>query len=89
MKNYKCPVCGYTGLTSPPRSASGGSYEICYSCGFEFGVTDEDLGFSYETWRQRWIELGMPWDGEGLDDPPEGWDPARQLAGLVDGDGEP
>jgi hypothetical protein len=57
---YVCPVCGYPDLTEPPRSPDGGgSYEICYSCGFEFGVTDDDLGFTYESWRSRWIERGI------------------------------
>ncbi len=82
--HHVCLACGYPGLNQTPRTANGGSYEICHSCGFEYGVTDDDLGFSYETWRQRWIERGMPWDGEGLDQPPAGWDPARQLALLAD-----
>ncbi len=82
--HYTCPACGYPDLSEPPRSASGGgSYEICFSCGFEFGVTDDDLGFTYESWRQRWAALGMPWDGLGIDEPPLGWDPARQLAALL------
>lgn len=86
---YQCPVCGFPGLEEPPRSNSGGgSYEICPSCGFEFGVTDDDRGFSYEAWRKRWIDQGMPWRDEGISDPPAGWDPADQLrrAGLVASD---
>ena len=82
---YQCPVCGFPGLEEPPRSSSGGgSYEICPSCGFEFGVTDDDRGFSYEAWRMLWIEERMPWRDEGISDRPEGWDPADQLrrAGL-------
>ena len=47
--HYRCPVCGYPGLDEPPRTEeSGASYEICPSCGFEFGVTDEDRGISYQ-----------------------------------------
>lgn len=80
---YTCPVCGYPDLTERPRTESGGSYEICYSCGFEFGVTDDDRGFSYEAWRQRWVERGMPWDGLGIDSPPDCWDPASQLSNLL------
>lgn len=87
MRHYTCPVCGYPDLTEPPRSADGGSYEICYSCGFEFGVTDDDLGFTYESWRQRWVARGKPWDGLGIDEPPFGWDPARQLSALLGDDG--
>jgi hypothetical protein len=79
--SYICPVCGYPDLDDPPRSpGSGGSYEICPSCGFEFGVTDDDRGFTYTTWRARWIGLGMPWDSIGTAPPPDGWDPRAQLA---------
>lgn len=80
----RCPVCGYPGLEEPPRSSSGGgSYEICPSCGFEFGVTDDDLGFSYDEWRERWIAAGMPWDSAGIEPPPAGWDPKKQLEELM------
>lgn len=81
-----CPVCGYPDLEEPPRSpvTSGGSYEICPSCGFQFGVTDDDEGFSYQEWRTQWIQRGMPWDSEEIRPPPQGWDPARQLANLED-----
>jgi hypothetical protein len=49
-------------------------------------VTDDDLGFTYGAWREHWIGLGMPWDSEGIEDPPPGWDPARQLANLLKSD---
>lgn len=83
-----CPVCGYPDLKEPPRSArtGGGSYEICPSCGFQFGVTDDDRGFSYDDWRQQWIEQGMSWDSEGLQSKPAGWDPETQLR-LLDSEG--
>lgn len=83
---YQCPVCGYPGLEDPPRSpvSGGGSYEICPSCGFEFGVTDEALGLSYQEWRERWIARGMPWDSAGIRPAPDDWDPVSQLAGLED-----
>jgi hypothetical protein len=81
---YTCPVCGYPDLAEPPRPpGGGGSYEICWSCGFQFGVTDEDRGYSYEAWRELWTERGMPWDSEGIRARPAGWDPARQLAALL------
>jgi hypothetical protein len=80
---YTCPVCGYPALFEPPRSpkSGGGSYEICSSCGFEFGVTDDDEGYTYETWRQKWIDEGMQWY-----DPkpqPAGWNPRDQLDRLL------
>lgn len=82
MTTYMCPVCGWPDLTESPRSPSGGgSYEICRSCGFEYGVTDDDLGYTYEQWREEWVKKGMPWD-EG--EPPVGWNPEEQLRKLQD-----
>lgn len=83
-----CPVCGHSGLEEPPRSAvtGGGSYEICPSCGFEFGVTDDDQGFSYEAWRNRWIADGMKWSSVWRS-APDGWNPNEALRALLnDGD---
>lgn len=74
-----CPVCGFPDLEESPRSSSGGgSYEICPSCRFQFGVTDEDRGITYEQWRAAWRQRGMPWDS-GETEPPPGWDPVEQL----------
>jgi hypothetical protein len=79
---FMCPVCGFPDLTEPPRpSSGGGSYEICPSCSFQFGVSDDDRGFTYEGWRRHWIEEGMPWDREGSQ-PPAGWDPVQQLRAV-------
>jgi len=80
---HTCPVCGYPELDEPPRSAvtGAGSYEICPSCGFEFGVSDDDEGHTYPGWRQRWIDFGMPWNSSAVR-PPEGWDPEAQLQEL-------
>lgn len=76
-----CPVCGYEGLVELPRSPTtgGGSFEICPSCGFQFGVTDDDRGYSYGDWREEWIARDMPWDSSGIEEPPAGWDPRKQL----------
>ena len=82
---YKCPVCGYPELHNPPRVGDGGSYEICPSCGFQFGVDDDDKGFTYERWRQQWIERGMPWNSIGIR-PPAGWNPQKQLRSLLGGE---
>lgn len=82
---YQCPVCGYPDLTDPPRTASGGgSYEICPSCGFEFGVSDDDEGYSYSAWRQEWIEAGLPWRDADIQPPPEDWDPHEQVRRVTD-----
>ena len=82
---FRCPVCGYLGLDEPPwTTESGASYEICPSCGFEFGVTDVDRGISYEQRRREWIAAGMSWWSRRP--PPPGWDPRAQLRELT---GEP
>lgn len=80
---HTCPVCGYPDLQEAPRSRSGGgSYEICPSCGFQFGVSDDDRGITHEAWRARWEEQGMKWASRGLLAPP-GWNPAQQLAAVA------
>jgi hypothetical protein len=80
--SHQCPACGYPKLAEPPRSRSGGaSYEICPSCGFQFGVSDDDAGLSYETWRGYWREGGMRWASKARP-APSGWNPEAQLKGL-------
>lgn len=82
MKKYTCPVCGWPDLVEIPWTEKlGGSYEICSSCGFEFGVSDDDLGFTYVQWRQDWINQGMPWSGSDAA-PPVGWNPREQLTSV-------
>lgn len=78
--NFLCPVCGFPNLNEPPRSpkTGAGSHEICPSCSFQFGVTDDDRGKSYEEWRAHWIANGMIWDN-GSSDPPDDWNPIEQL----------
>jgi len=53
-----CPVCGYPKLREPPYTAeSGGSFEICPSCGIQFGYMDarDDLREEvYRRWREAW-----------------------------------
>jgi hypothetical protein len=81
---YQCPVCGYGGLDEPaydPKSGLG-SYDVCASCGYEYGVTDDDLEISHDEWRRRWIKGGMQWWASEIQAPPQGWDPIAQLATL-------
>ena len=63
-----CPVCGFVGLKEPPHSTTdgGGSYEVCRSCGVQFGVSDDDEGYSYEVWRKNWIAGGMRWSSKAV-----------------------
>jgi hypothetical protein len=79
---HRCPVCGYPNLAEPPRSRSGGaSYEICPSCGFQFGVSDDDAGLSYDKWREYWREGGMRWASKGRP-APANWDPEFHLRSM-------
>lgn len=80
---HQCPVCGYPGLSEPPETEGSPSFEICPSCGFEFGVSDGDEGFSYRQWRERWIRGGCSWWSESQK-PPDDWQPVLQLAGLIE-----
>ncbi len=78
---HLCPVCGFPHLTEPPRSQSGGgSFEICPSCGFQFGVSDADRGFTHEQWRAAWKKGGCKWSSKQT--PPPGWDAAAQLLSV-------
>ena len=81
--SFQCPVCGYPALQEAPRDpqTGSGSYEICPSCGFQFGVDDDDGGWTYAAWRDRWTRAGMRWWSTSSE-PPPGWDPARQLDAL-------
>jgi hypothetical protein len=84
VERYVCPACGYPGLSEAPRlRGGGGSYEICSSCGFEYGVTDDDEGYTYASWREHWVALGMPWTASGIKPPPPGWNPRQQLANVL------
>jgi hypothetical protein len=78
-----CPICGFPDLRDPPRrSKQDSSHEICRSCGFEFGVSDNDQGFTDEQWRKKWIDNGMRWQSAGCK-PADGWNPIEQLRNLV------
>jgi hypothetical protein len=79
-----CLVCGYPGLEEPPRAPSGGgSYEICPSCGFQYGVDDDDRGTDYVKARAAWVGRGSAWWSRGQTAPAD-WDAGRQLSALVD-----
>ena len=77
-----CPVCGFDKLVEPARNKTGGaSFEICPCCGFQFGVTDDDKGISYNDYRLQWIEKGMLWSS--AQKAPKAWNAQTQLANLA------
>jgi hypothetical protein len=70
-KNEICPVCGYE-LDEPPYDEYDyPSYNICSCCGFEYGVTDDDLKYTFESYRKEWENKGYPfrWEKEK----PQNW----------------
>jgi hypothetical protein len=70
---HSCLVCSYPKLKSPPHSPSGGgSYEICPSCGYQYGVDDDDRGITPDEWRRTWIAHGAHWSSKGIL-PPTDW----------------
>ena len=78
---HMCPVCGYPHLNEVPRKKGNrASFEICPSCGFQFGVSDDDAGHTFQEWRASWIERGMPWSSR--QPTPLNWDAAAQVAKL-------
>jgi len=82
MTGNICLACGYADLIDPPYTEEGGaSYEICPSCGFEPGYTDDNSGYTFESWRKHWMRNGCRWYSRSRV-PPEGWDPSEQLKTL-------
>lgn len=73
-----CPICGYPSLSEPAYDGPVGSLEICPSCGYQFGYTDDDQHISHDQWRQQWVDGGMVWD-KGRSEPPANWNPQQQL----------
>ena len=81
---FQCPACGFGDLAAPPYDEAGaGSEEICPSCRYQFGVTDDDHGIGFADWRAVWVKMGKPWRTRPITQPPPGWDPDAQLAALA------
>lgn len=79
---YICPACGYPELHEPAYDSNEvPSYEICESCGYQFGFTDDNLHISIKQWRDHWISNGMIWN-KGRSLPPLGWNPSQQLLNI-------
>jgi hypothetical protein len=85
---FTCPVCGYPDLDEPPYDKYGcSSFDICPSCGTEFGLDDKHASLSlsemHAVLREQWASRGFPWSGSAATPPPD-WAPLKQLseAGL-------
>ena len=68
-----CPVCGYPDMPIPLK------WEICPSCGTEFGLSD--AGRTYEELRQAWIADGAKW-ASNIVVQPSFWAPITQLRNV-------
>src|ERR1700739_159986 len=74
---FTCVVCGYSGLSEPPYDQKGcASFEICPSCGTEFGY--DDANRSHEELRAAWLAAGAPWRSKAIRPRPD-WDAEEQL----------
>lgn len=75
MVNEKlCTVCGYE-MEDGPRD-----YNICPSCGTEFGV--HDVNSTIDDLRELWLRSGPRWCSTVVAQP-ENWKPIMQLAELL------
>src|SRR5258708_25294300 len=72
-RKHVCPVCGFLLKYSPT------DFNICPSCGVEFGADDVDHSI-YEL-QQLWINRGMPWSSP-ISPRPAGFNPVEQFARL-------
>jgi predicted RNA-binding Zn-ribbon protein involved in translation (DUF1610 family) len=89
--SHLCPVCGYPDLDKPAYRNTFkdgiGSLEICPSCGFQFGYTDDachlnvERSIIFQQWRQEWISGGMKWSIKEIK-PPANWNPCEQLLNV-------
>ena len=89
----RAPICKLAGTPCAERSKSavqrsfgGASYEVCSSCGFEFGFDDHPgagEGVSFDEYRKHWVATGCVW-WFTQHPPPPSWDGREQLrqAGL-------
>lgn len=76
---HRCPVCGYPDLMEAPVL----SYEICPSCGTEFGYTDSAPNDEARSRRHyelmlEWLRTGPRWHA-GWQPQPEGWNGRKQV----------
>ena len=79
---YICPICGYDKIEIPPYDDKGrGSFDICPCCGFHYAVHDDDMGYTFESYREEWIKNGSAWLMES--EKPNNWLLEKQLKNLV------
>lgn len=73
-----CYVCGFPELEDDPKEQT---YEICPSCGTEFGYNDHgpyEYARHFQL-RKIWIDNGCRWWFRSESQMPENWNPSIQL----------
>jgi hypothetical protein len=76
-----CPICGFDKLLNPPYDNLGyPSYEICPCCSFEYGFDDSSEGFTFDSFRKKWIENGFTFSIK--EEMPKNWDKDAMLKQL-------
>jgi hypothetical protein len=70
-----CPTCGFDQLEDPPNNCT-----ICPSCATEFEY--DDVRMTKKELRRAWVEGGYTWWSR-LEEPPEDWNPRRQIEELL------
>lgn len=80
LEKYLCPSCGYKFPLS--LYAEDGQFdsvdEICSACGYQYGYTDINSGYSFQEWRHQWIAQGMKFKHQIENQDPR-WNPIAQL----------
>ena len=79
MQTYTCPICGYDGIREELGSVPDkwGTFEICPSCGWEFGYDNPAEIIQY---RHLWLVNGAKWFDPKAK--PKKWDVKEQLARI-------
>jgi len=73
MLAYRCMVCGYDEMPSPPQD-----YNICPCCGVEYGL--DDVFDTYRDLREEWLAAGGKWFSRHPNQkPPMNWSAWEQL----------
>lgn len=78
---YVCSVCGFDRLQGPLyKNGIPNVSLICRCCGFQPCYDDTELGYTYEAYRNEWIQNGAEWFRE--EEKPERWDLDIQLENI-------
>ncbi len=83
LEKYLCPVCGFKSVSSfyDDNGEFSAVDDTCPSCGYQFGYTDLNSGYSFKEWRHKWISEGMVFKHLVVQMDSD-WDAKEQLEGI-------